>query len=55
MFLKKQLIGTNTYNYGKTYETNSSFHVKYGKTVISVFQQFRASIKKAFSLGKPGH
>ena len=34
----------------KIFETNSSFHVKlhYGKILISIFQQFFASIDKIF-------
>ena len=34
----------------KIFDTNSSFHVKYGKSFISVFQEFFASINKTFIL-----
>ena len=34
----------------KIFDTNSSFHVKYGKSSIYVFQEFFASINKTFIL-----
>ena len=34
----------------KIFETNSSFHVKYGKVLIPIFQQFFVSINNIFIL-----
>ena len=36
---------------GKIFETTSSFQVKYGKNLISIFQELFASIDKILILG----
>ena len=39
-------------DHGKLYDTNFSFHeiVQYGKTIMSIFEQFSATIKNILSL-----